>query len=193
MVEVSRIVRKRAGAERDNFHRNRKQEDWISVQVQSMQRRRRWLFRKGSKCAMGGCGKMLEENADNFPVSKASKTGFSSYCKSCYDARFGKKDVPDGHQRCKGECGQVLKLSEKNFSRNKEKRSGFHSKCKSCKNAEDRAKRDAARGDKPKQKKRVRPQEDLPDGHQRCMGECSRVLEMSAENFSRQKKCRSGF
>ena len=95
-----------------------------SVEVQSMQTWRRWLFRKGSKCAMGGCGKVLEENGDNFPLSKASKTGFSSDCKSCYDARHGKKDVPDvpDHQRCTGECGQVLKLSEENFARSKTNR-----------------------------------------------------------------------
>ena len=39
-----------------------------------------------------------------------------------------------------------------------------------------------------KPKRRERLQEDLPDGHQRCMGECSRVLEMSAENFYRHKR-----
>ena len=74
---------------------------------------------------------MLEENEHNFPVSKRSKMGFSHFCKSCYDGRYGKKDdgVPDGHQRCKGECGQVLKLSEKNFVRDKTSRSGFRSKC----------------------------------------------------------------
>ena len=115
---------------------------------------------KGFKICNGGCGKVLEENGDHFPVSKASKTGFSNYCKSCYDARYGKKDVPDGFQRCKGECGQVLKLSGENFARSKTHRSGFYSKCKSCRSAEQKARKDAARGDKPK--KRVRPQKDLP-------------------------------
>ena len=112
---------------------------------------------------------MLEEKADNFPLSKASKTGFSRFCKSCFDARFGKKDedAPDGHQRCKGECGQVLKLSEEKFARSKNTRSGFQPMCRSCRSDDDRARRDAARGDKPKRKKRERPKEDLPDGFQR--------------------------
>lgn len=145
---------------------------------------------KGFRVCRGGCGKVLEENADNFPVSKVSKTGFSKYCKSCFDARYGKDGVPDGHQRCTGKCGQVLKLSEKNFSRSRT-RSGFRSQCKLCTNAGQKAKKDAVRGDKPK--RRERPKEDLPDGHQRCMGECSRVLEMSAENFGRDKRKSSGF
>ena len=149
---------------------------------------------KGFKVCKGGCGEVLEENEHNSYDSKATKEGFSNCCKSCHDARFGKKDdVPDGHQRCKGECGQVLKLSEKNFGRNKMTRSGFQPRCRSCKNAEQRAKRTAARGEKPKQQKRERPREDMPDGHQRCLGECGRVLELSRENFSRNKNARSGF
>ena len=147
---------------------------------------------KGFKVCNGGCGKVLEENGDNFPLSRKSKRGFSNICKLCFDARYGKKDVPDGHHRCTGECGKVLKLSAENFARSKT-RSGFQHKCKSCYNAETKAKKDAVRGDKPKQQRRERPKEDLPDGHQRCLGECSRVLEMSAENFHRNKSKRSGF
>ena len=33
----------------------------------------------------------------------------------------------------------------------------------------------------------------MPDGHQRCMAECVRVLKMSKENFARCKHKRSGF
>ena len=141
---------------------------------------------KGFQVCRGGCCEMLEKNEHNFPVSKASKTGFSKSCKSCHDARYGKKDdVPDGHQRCMGECGQILKMSEKNFAR-----SGFHPKCRSCCNAEQRF---SERQKVQATKKRERPLEDLPDGHQRCMGECGRVLKMSNENFHRNKNARSGF
>ena len=94
------------------------------------------------------------KNEHNFCHRKATKTGFSQICKSCYDAHYGKKDVPDGHQRCKGECGQVLKLGKENFARNS--RSGFRLKCRSCKNAEEKAKKDAVRSDKPKRQRRDR-------------------------------------
>ena len=176
----------------ENFHRNRNKRTGFAYRCRACSKEN-VVVPKGFKVCLGGCGKMLEENADNFPISKASKKGFSRYCKSCYDARYGKKDddVPDGHQRCKGKCGKVLKLIGENFSRNKRTRSGFYSWCRSCANAEGRARNDAARGDKPK--KRERPKEDLPDGHQRCMGECSRVLEMRVENFHRNKNARSGF
>ena len=150
---------------------------------------------KGLKVCTGGCRKVLEENADNFPLSKASKTGFSKKCKTCCGSRRRKKELSiiSSNQRCKGECGQILKLCEENFHPCKGNRSGFNHKCRSCKNAEDRAKRDAGRGGMPKRQKRVRPEEYLPDGHQRCMGECGRVLQTNAENFARNKVIRSGF
>ena len=175
----------------DNFHRNPNKRTGFESKCKACYKEN-VVLPKGFKVCKGGCDKMLEENGDNFSVSKASKTGFSKYCKMCYNARYGKKeDVSDGHQRCTGKCGQVLKLSEKNFARSKKTRSGFYPKCKSCFSADRRAKKDAARGDKPK--KRERPKEDLPDGHQRCMGECSRVLKISADNFARNKRSPSGF
>ena len=92
MVEVSRIVRKRAGDERGQLCSPSKTRNWIRCPSAKRARRRRWLFRKGSKCAEAVVARCWKRMQTTFLVSKVSKTGFSDCCKSCHDARYGKKD-----------------------------------------------------------------------------------------------------
>ena len=77
---------------------------------------------------------MLNKHHEDAMPSKLSKSGWSSYCRLCYEAKYGKQEE-EGMKRC-NKCEEVKSVEE--FHKHSKTRDGLQLICKACKRAFDR-------------------------------------------------------
>ena len=132
--------------------------------------------------------------ASAFYSSRHFYDGLSSYCRSCIwqHSQRDKNPPPKGHKRCS--CCQEIKPLEEFFA-DRTTRDGRGYECKSC--YRERQQRlvslfeptDNRKGSKKGIPHKRRPQEDLPEGHKRCL-KCDQIKPTTL--FYRSKKGNDG-
>ena len=78
----------------------------------------------------GGCSAVLDEEHEDAMRSEYSKSGWSAWCRVCYEAKHGKRE--EGTKRC-SKCEEVKSVEE--FYKHSQTRDGLYPSCKQCTNA----------------------------------------------------------